>query len=744
MKPIAQTFLVSQPNTGIDGVFLSKIKFYFRSVSSVYGITLEIRATDNGFPTPNMIAGSRVHLPAGGCVASSDASAATEFIFPTMPFLQANVQYAMVLIPDGGNDEFDVWTGELGGQDILTNTPIFNNNSLGNLFISSNDLVFTPIITESIKYEMYTAQFTEETADITVAVPNVEFLKVANVVGIFHYGEQAYVANSVLTPATTNSSSNTIVVANSAVADLANNTLIFLSTPDRSAMSVHRVINQPNSTVVTVNPRPAFSNTGAVYGRIHGDGSLRAQVGNAVRYSPFEDWDLSLSQSTANTTLNFAGHESQYVIGSSSGASAILKELVNRPFDSITPSFTFVKPKETGVFFDYVGVANDVSYTADSAYTPATPNVPNEFVDHQRVIMSRSNELTQLAGGRAGDQSVKIRMRLTTANNQTAPFADTLGKQVTFTYNQPTTEAKLNGIYLPITNASASFTVGEQVSQNTSFGTVDFANTTFIRVIDTSGTFQANSTTIIGGTSSANALIQSVTSFNEAGRNGLYSASRYISKNVTLADKQDAEDLVTFFTGYRAVGSNFMVYAKFLNGADPEPFDTKSWSRLKEDDISVALFSSPINRDDIIEMQFSIPVSVEVDPNGAVTNSSANTIVVGDTSFYSVNDYIYIADTLSSQFNVRQVSSIANNSALVLKTNPSYTSANVSVGVIPGLESQTGAFKYSRNNNILRYATATDAYYDSYKVFAVKWLPVSNNSVIVPIMQDMRCLALQV
>ena len=51
MKPIGQTFYVNQPGNGIPGVFVTKVDLYFKKVSSIYGIELQIRTTDNGVPT---------------------------------------------------------------------------------------------------------------------------------------------------------------------------------------------------------------------------------------------------------------------------------------------------------------------------------------------------------------------------------------------------------------------------------------------------------------------------------------------------------------------------------------------------------------------------------------------------------------------------------------------------------------------------------------------------------------------
>jgi hypothetical protein len=98
---------------------------------------------------------------------------------------------------------------------------------------------------------------------------------------------------------------------------------------------------------------------------------------------------------------------------------------------------------------------------------------------------------------------------------------------------------------------------------------------------------------------------------------------------------------------------------------------------------------------------------------------------------------------------VRRVIATPNTSSIVLNSNNSFITGNSTVGagaigLIPDLETQYGAFKYANNEGIIRYTTSTDQVFDSYKTFAVKIVLVSNNSYIVPRLNDMRAIALQV
>ena len=359
----------------------------------------------------------------------------------------------------------------------------------------------------------------------------------------------------------------------------------------------------------------------------------------------------------------------------------------------------------------------------------------------QRLTTSISNAL---ANGSVGtNNAIELQVQLTTSNNITAPYIDTLGTSATFTYNECARPEQLSGYYVNISNVVGTFVKGELVTQGGVSGVADGANSSYIRVNSQTGTFAVNASAITGATSGATANVTTVTYFDETKTNGFYKASRYISKNVILADKQDAEDLLVYTTAYRPVGTTFNVYGKFLNAADTDAFSSKDWSLLQESSLSYALFSSSVNRNDLIELQFALPNSTPVDTSLAITSSNT-TITVADTSKYVANTFIYLADQASTKFNVRKVAAIVNNSTMTLASNASFTSANVAVGNIPNLQSQFGVFLYANNNNIARYVTASDVVFDTYKTFAVKIVPVTNNSIMVPIMSDLRCLALQV
>lgn len=145
-------------------------------------------------------------------------------------------------------------------------------------------------------------------------------------------------------------------------------------------------------------------------------------------------------------------------------------------------------------------------------------------------------------------------------------------------------------------------------------------------------------------------------STGETGSAGGNALARYITKTVTLAEGQDAEDLKVFLTAYRPDTSDVKVYYKILNAADQDDFENKNWFEM-ELVTKASLYSDYENRDDLQEYEYRIPAA-----NLTGTAQDTNTVVeyVYDGVTYSGYKYFAIKIVLlSSTFsNVPRVSDL--------------------------------------------------------------------------------------
>ena len=832
MKPIAQTFIINEPTTGVEAVFLTELDLFFKKKSSTFGVEVQIRETENGFPTRRVVPyGSKI-LEASEVTVSENASAATNFEFKTPVLLRTNEQYAIVVVPVGGNPDYEIWIGALGGTDQLNNVPIFTNNQLGSLFVSSNDLNFTPIQNESIKYTAYIANFTTGAATAVFRNDFADHFVVTNRIGDFISQEKLVVSNNSLklssltisgsntftvdervfqpagisianvaqatavgtvyfanttkvllrntvgafitsgtlrgetsntlsgapsfanqsTVTSTNSNVITVPDANTSVTtDFAVNNFIYVGKNTGANIQILQVVAADAAArTLTLDANIKFTDTNAIIGRVKDDADLTA---NFTSITGGDNMFLTVTGAEVNATSNFANCQGALLIGRTSGASVIITDVYDLMYEGITATIPDIEPNMTRNSWTFSGTANNTGRTSDATSYSIANEIPYEFIDKTRVVMSRSNEFATPPSGVAGNSSLTVSAILQTSNTKISPYIDTIRNSVTTTHNLVYPESSLSGYIIDYSNTAGNFAIGDTVQQAnatvTSNGTVFFSNSSVLYVTNvvssnasSIATFNIANTAVYNATQAITANITAIATFNETG-NTVSTATRYISKNVILAEQQDAEDLVCYVTAYRPAGSDLKVYGKFLAGADSDTFQTKDWSALVET-TSSALVSSLVNSDDYVELIYELPTSIQIIANGASVNTTSANIAVSSTSAFAAGNFVYITNNTTGAMNVRQVNQLTNSTSMVLSSNLSFATSNCAVGLIPGLQSQDGAFKYANNNSATRYVTMTDGVFDTFKTFAVKVVLVSNNYHIVPKMSDLRCLALQV
>lgn len=109
----------------------------------------------------------------------------------------------------------------------------------------------------------------------------------------------------------------------------------------------------------------------------------------------------------------------------------------------------------------------------------------------------------------------------------------------------------------------------------------------------------------------------------ESGQFGGNLVNKYISKTVTLAEGQDAEDVIVALSLYRPPNTDVYVWMKMKHREDGDTFEDKNWIQLVP---SADRFSSATNEENFIETTYSLPASVlndgifEYVSNGATFN----------------------------------------------------------------------------------------------------------------------------
>ena len=228
---------------------------------------------------------------------------------------------------------------------------------------------------------------------------------------------------------------------------------------------------------------------------------------------------------------------------------------------------------------------------------------------------------------------------------------------------------------------------------------------------------------------------------NETTRFGNASA-KYISKRIVLADGLDAEDAKIFITAYKPSGTSVQVYAKILNFTDGSAFEDKDYTEMTQV-TSSSVFSDSLNEQDFREYEFTFPKTPPSTLLAGVVTTNSNTTITGvDTTFSSTiiaGDLIKIVKSnTETDYDLIPVTAVANNTSLTVATNVSFSGTGNTIELVT---QKKAAFKYTRNNYIVRYHDSTNAAFDTYKYIAVKIVLLSPFNYLVPTLNDIRVLA---
>ena len=122
----------------------------------------------------------------------------------------------------------------------------------------------------------------------------------------------------------------------------------------------------------------------------------------------------------------------------------------------------------------------------------------------------------------------------------------------------------------------------------------------------------------------------------ENGKSGGYLANRYISKVITLAEGQDAEDIKVILTAYRPPTTDVRVWIKILNGEDSDTIDSRSWIELSKAGDGDGLYSSISDREEFKEYEFGFPTSYLTGTQGQVQYTNSQGIVMTGYKYFAV------------------------------------------------------------------------------------------------------------
>lgn len=163
--PLAQSFYID-PTGYPQGMFVTSIGVYFKTVDHAAPVTLEIREMNNGLPSSKILPRAHVVVPGYATQASKNASVATIFRFRQPIYLKPSKDYCFVL--KSSSLGYNAWTSIVGQIDVKTGKVIDAQPFSGVLFKSENNYTWVPSPLEDLKFDLYKANFdTSVTGQLT-------------------------------------------------------------------------------------------------------------------------------------------------------------------------------------------------------------------------------------------------------------------------------------------------------------------------------------------------------------------------------------------------------------------------------------------------------------------------------------------------------------------------------------------------------------------------------------------------
>ena len=260
---------------------------------------------------------------------------------------------------------------------------------------------------------------------------------------------------------------------------------------------------------------------------------------------------------------------------------AILQFLVDKPasnvpFDLLNLTTSQIELANTSVNYSF---ACEKSIGGISDYYNIIPNENYETIDidGRRVL----NPTT-------GNTTFVLRTTMSTINPQISPVLDLTRFSGIFVENILNNLPLSNNDFY-ITNQGTGYSVNTTVTITGGNGAganaYAVANATSggisSIVIDVPGSGYTKSPTITIAPPSSGTTAVAVYN-GEDKKSGGNSATRYMTRRVTLTEGFDSSDLRVYLTGYKPPDSNILVYYKLLSKSDPEPFDTKEYQLMTE------------------------------------------------------------------------------------------------------------------------------------------------------------------
>ncbi len=160
-EPIAETFLVN-PVQYPSGIYLTKVRFCFKTKDETIPVTLQLRPSVNGYPSSSIVypystvtvTPDKVNIT--DVPDLDDSTKYTEFVFDSPIYLQPG-EHAFVMLAN--TNKYETYLAEIGKIDLRTGSQISEQPYGGTFFASQTSTTWTADQSSDLMFRMFRAEF---------------------------------------------------------------------------------------------------------------------------------------------------------------------------------------------------------------------------------------------------------------------------------------------------------------------------------------------------------------------------------------------------------------------------------------------------------------------------------------------------------------------------------------------------------------------------------------------------------
>ena len=619
----AYSFIPQAP-IGEEGVFMTSVDLFFKAKHPTFGVWVEIREMDSaGGITRNSVPFSEVWLTPDDMNISDDASLATNIKFPSPVFLYSDTQYAFIIHTVAINPDTYIWVARLGESDINTGDQYTSRPLTGTFYTTNNNLNWNIVDDLDLYVNFYRAQFVTGTGTAVIGNKEMEQINLANATSYLSNGGEAFVGHYRMTL-----SGNTggLIVGDRVIG--AN------SGANANVISVSgSVITLSNTRFLTGETLNLYSSSMVSKAQTSIITNIDSASGFLKRYKDLGSTSLAIAEFTSSNGKFIVN---DVMTGLDSGDTFTVTGIKDMRYAVTDFEPSYLRFNKTDIGFEMSTLPNN-SYTM-SDYIAIKDN-ENTYFTSERRILSKSNEVTYLSD----NPSNNVRITMSTTSPYVSPVVD-LGRTHTIfidnIINANTFKEDATGLYVVLSGNVANIAitdvlVGQTSGANSIVTYVSGNNITILPTVNTK--FTVGETVTIKYANNVNKGSNTSNVINVVYNNkqpGGMLVNKYISVPITLAEGQDAEDLIVMLTAYRPPTADVKVWVKILHNEDGQAFDNLPWIEMETSDVQK--YSSISNINDFIEYTYRFPAAQRTGPNYEVQYTNPDSIKFTGFKYYAV------------------------------------------------------------------------------------------------------------